>query len=99
LVYVPTHEEMENPYLVDIKNLSKEQNSRVYKMVSSTGSECHFIHGNIASLIQYYDSKSKIGELGSLNKLETTVDINNPIRIKETCIKLKVDRLGNISKA
>ncbi|RRN77706.1 hypothetical protein EIM50_18235 [Pseudoxanthomonas sp. SGD-10] len=66
-------------------------------MVSSTGNECHFIAANIASLIKNYDAKTKIGELGSLNKLE--VNIENTVRIKECCIKLKVDRLGNISKA
>jgi len=42
-------------------------------------------------------SNSKIGELGSLNKLEVT--ISGDSRIKEVCIKLKVDRLGNITKA
>ena len=67
-------------------------------MVSSTGSECHFIQANIASLIKSYDSTTKIGELGSLNKLEVSMNVK-AIRIKEVCIKLKVDRLGNISKA
>lgn len=98
LVYVPTEDELENQHLIDFDKLNKEQVSRVYKMVSSTSSECHFINSNIASLIKNYDAKSKVGELGSLNKLETTIDVSNPIRIKETCIKLKVDRLGNISR-
>ena len=47
-------------------------------------------------LYKNYDAKTKIGELGSQNKLEVT--ICKGIRIKEVCIKLKVDRLGNISK-
>jgi CRISPR-associated endonuclease Csn1 len=97
LVYVPTNDEMENASSLDFSNLSKEQTKNIFKMISSTGSECHFVHFSIASLIKNYDAKSKIGELGSLNKLETT--LNNTIRIKEKCIKLKVDRLGNISKA
>ncbi|MGC4129649.1 MAG: HNH endonuclease domain-containing protein [Bergeyella sp.] len=96
LVYVPIEDE--NVAMIDFDNLTKEQKGRIYKMVSSTGSECHFIHSNIASLIKSYDAKSKIGEFGSLNKLETTIDIENIVRIKEVCIKLKVDRLGNISK-
>ncbi|MCP2848797.1 hypothetical protein, partial [Salmonella enterica] len=67
----------------------------IYKMVSCTGNECHFIQANIAYLIKHYDSKNKLGELGSLNKLETTID-SDALRIKESCIKIKVDRLGNI---
>jgi len=97
LVYVPTDEEKENSSLVSFNKLSKEQLSRIYKMVSSTGNECHFIHNSISALIKSYDAKSKIGEFGSLNKMETTID--NNIRIKERCIKLKVDRLGNIKTA
>lgn len=97
LVYVPSGDEIENINRLNLNEISKEQANNIYKMVSSTGSECHFTNSNIASLIKSYDAKSKIGELGSLNKLETTTD--NLIRIKEKCIKLKVDRLGNISKA
>ncbi|RRJ91667.1 type II CRISPR RNA-guided endonuclease Cas9 [Paenimyroides tangerinum] len=82
-------------YVPDERDVIKADN--VYKMVSSTGSECHFVKSNISTLIKNYDAKSKIGELGSLNKLEVTNDAR--FRIKEVCIKLKVDRLGNISKA
>ena len=95
LVYVPM--EGEAPEAIDFSNLSKEQKERIYKTVSFTGKECHFVKYTIASLIKSYDAKSKIGELGSLNKLEVT--ISGDSRIKEVCIKLKVDRLGNITKA
>lgn len=95
LVYVPNEDE--NISTVDFNHLTKEQTERIYKMVSSTGSKCHFIQSSISSLIRNYDAKSKIGEIGSLNKQETTLD--NLIRIKERCIKLKVDRLGTILKA
>lgn len=97
LVYVPTQEEKENPYLVDFKNLNKEQANRIYKMEKASGSECYFIRYDIASLIKQYDSKSKLGELSSQNKLETTMDVDAK-RIKEVCWKLKVDRLGNITR-
>lgn len=96
LVYVPTEEELANDAKIDFSSLTKEQKKRIYKMVSSTGSECHFIHANISSLVKSYDAKSKVGELGSLNKLETTMTVD-VIRIKEKCFKLYVDRLGNIS--
>lgn len=94
LVYVPTNEEKENINLTNLKNPNKEQVRQIYKMVSSTESECHFIHHHVASLIKSYDAKSKLGEFGSLNKQETNFEGN---RIKESCIKLKIDRLGNIS--
>lgn len=95
LVYVPMVGEATET--IDFNNLSKEQKERIYKTVSFTGNECHFVKSTIASLIKSYDAKSKIGELGSLNKLEVT--ISGDSRIKEVCIKLKVDRLGNITKA
>jgi len=94
LVYVPTNEEKENFSLINFKKLNKEQVLQIYKMVSSTGNECHFTHHHVASLIKSYDAKSKFGEFGSLNKQETSIDGS---RIKECCIKLKIDRLGNIS--
>lgn len=95
LVYVPTIEEIENLALFDIQQLTEEQIKRIYKMVSSTGTECHFIPNSVATLIKNYDAKSKIGEFGSLNKSE--LSISNE-RIKDVCWKLEVDRLGNIKK-
>jgi CRISPR-associated endonuclease Csn1 len=94
-VYVPTEEEQANPSLVDLNKLTKVQADRVYKMVSSSGKVCYFVKNQISSLIKSYDAKSKIGELGSVNKLETTLD--NKLIIKEVCWKLKVDRLGGLA--
>jgi CRISPR-associated endonuclease Csn1 len=94
LVYVPNSEE--NVNTIGFNNLSKDQVDRIYKMVSCTGYECHFVRADIASLIKGYDSKTKFGELGSLNKQELTMESDN--RIKERCLKLKVDRLGNVSQ-
>ncbi len=91
LVYVPTVEDMDSDIIPE-----KIKKENIYKMVSSSGTECYFIHQNISSLIKRYDSKTKSGELSSQNKLETTLDIENTIRIKETCWKLQIDRLGNI---
>lgn len=92
LVYVPIEDEVDNTNNIDFNKLTKEQICRIYRMVSSTGSECHFSQSNISSLIKNYDPKSKIGELGSLNKSEVTLD--NSIRIKEQCIKISINRLG-----
>ncbi len=95
LVYVPNLKDDWNT--IDFNNLSKHQEIRIYKMVSSTGSECHFVPSEIAALIKVYDSKTKLGELGSLNKQEMTID--NSFRIKEHCWKLNVDRLGKVLRS
>ncbi len=97
LVYVPTDEELENLNQIDFNNLNEKQVNRVYKMVSCTGSECHFIYQSISALIKNYDSKSKYGEFGSLNKQEITIE-QPYVRIKERCVKLKIDKLGNLKK-
>ena len=90
LVYVPTDEEIENINNIDFSNLSIEQTKRVYKMVSSSGTQCFFIRNDIATTI-----KNKF-EFSALNKMEK--DFNNEIMIKDRCIKLKVNRLGQIVK-
>ena len=84
LVYVPTKEEIQNgniAYPVD--------KTRVYKMVSCTGNESHFVPAYIANpIIQTI-------ELGSNNKAQRAW--SNEM-IKEICIPIQVDRLGNIIK-
>lgn len=82
LVYVPREDEAMSP--VDKHSLDK---SRIYKMVSSTGSEVYFVPCHVASII-----KDKV-EFRSLNKMEKSLD---GFTIKSVCWKLEVDRLGNI---
>jgi CRISPR-associated endonuclease Csn1 len=89
LVYVPTDEEIENANLVDVVNLNQEQIARVYKMVSSSGNQCFFIQSNVAKSL--VDKK----EFSALNKMEKSI---NGDMIKEICIPLKVDRIGNLYK-
>lgn len=60
---------------------------RIYKMVSCTGSRSYFIGHNVANSII-----DKV-EFTALNKMERAITGE---MIKETCVKLKVDRLGNI---
>lgn len=85
LVYVPTEDE--DVSTLDFKNPTKEQIDRIYKMVSCTGNQCFFIKHMVASSIV-----NKM-EFSALNKMEK--DINGTM-VKEKCVKLKVDRLGNI---
>ncbi|WP_258928314.1 hypothetical protein [Flavobacterium davisii] len=89
LVFVPTPDEIENPDIVDFKNLTKEQTSRIYKMVSSSGKQCFFIKAEIASSIV-----NKM-EFTSSNKMENAIE---GTQIKSTCWKLKLDRLGTITR-
>ena len=89
LVYVPTEEEQEDINSIDFGNLSVEQKRRIYKMVSSSGKQCFFVRNDISTTI--VNKK----EFGPLNKMEK--DINERM-IKDKCIKLQVDRLGQIVK-
>jgi len=90
LVYVP--EEGENINTIDWSDTRKIFH-KIYKMVSCSGSECYFLPHNVASLLLPYSAQTKKGEFGSLNKTENTIE---GISIKRNCIKLKVDRLGNV---
>ena len=92
LVYVP--EEGENSNHIDWSHKRKIAD-QVYIMKSSSESKCYFLPVNIAALISPYDSMIKKGEFESTNKSERTKATNQ--LIKENFIKLKVDRLGNVS--
>ncbi|MCL7765410.1 CRISPR-associated protein Csn1 [Polaribacter sp. Z014] len=88
LVYVPTDEELENKSLVDFNNLSNEQVSRVYKMVSSSNSQCFFIRNDISKPI--YNKK----EFSALNKMEKDIEDR---MIKDRCWKLNINRIGSVN--
>ncbi len=83
LVYVPTPDELRERKYPDGVNPE-----RIYKMVSCTESEAHFVPASIASPVL------QIVELGSNNKAQRAWTSE---MIKEICIPLQVDRLGNIS--
>lgn len=101
LVYIPTDEEKENLTTVNFDKLSKEQTERIYKFVSCTGGEGHFVSNN-------YSKEIISNENGSNNKNERMLDFKNsntiydekekPIMIKSVCWKLEIDRLGKIKK-
>lgn len=80
LVYLPTKEELKN-------GVGEIDKSRTYKFVSCTGNEAHFVPECISSPIV------QTTELGSNNKAQRAWTGE---MIKETCLPLKVDRLGNI---
>lgn len=91
LVYVPNEEENTNQ--IDWKN-RKNLASRIYLMKSADGM---FILNNIAKPIVPYSRKEKTkGEIDWNDKSDRTMDEAKQL-IKENFIKLKVDRLGNIT--
>jgi CRISPR-associated endonuclease Csn1 len=57
-------------------------------MISSSGAQCFFLNERVASTIV-----NKV-EFSPLNKMERSVTGE---MIKEVCLPLKVDRLGNIT--
>jgi len=78
---------VENGNIISLEKLNKEQVNRIYKVVSSSAYQCFFIRNDIAVSIV-----NKV-EFSALNKMERSID---GIMIKDVCIKLKTDRLGNI---
>lgn len=79
-------------YLPEEGNEHIDQNidrDRIYKFVSSTGGRSFFIPYNVANIIE--DKK----EFEPLNKMERSIDVDGPM-IKESCIKININRLGNI---
>lgn len=84
LVYVSNEEEKNDSIAFD-----KLDREKIYKFVSCTGNEGHFVP-------HYYSKEVLKNEMGTNNKSQNTLD---GIQIKAYCIKLKVDRLGNIRSA
>ncbi|MDY6347827.1 MAG: HNH endonuclease domain-containing protein, partial [Bacteroidales bacterium] len=80
LVYLPTKEELRD----GIMEMDKK---RLYKMVSCTGNQCFFVDEKVAKVIV-----DKV-EFTSMNKAERAISGE---MLKETCVPIKVDRLGNI---
>lgn len=82
LVYLPTDEEISSGIIN--QPLGRD---RIYKMVSSSGNQCFYIKYNVASSIV-----DKF-EFSPLNKMERALTGE---MIKEICVPIKVDRLGNV---
>lgn len=105
LVYVPTEEERENIKAIDFKNLNKEQLTRVYKFTDSSDTTGNFIPATVSNLL--FNLSKKDQEKRGLNYyIQNEFGVGSPqsknqksiegIMIKDVCIKLIVDRLGEI---
>lgn len=88
LVCIPVSTNSTDIY--DTRKSDQGKSQRIYKMVSSSGTQCFFIRHDIATSIV-----NKV-EFSPLNKMERAID---GVMIKEFCQKLKVDRLGNVFNA
>ena len=101
LVYLPTEDEL-------INGIVKIDNNRVYKFVDSSGTTANFIPSNSANTIftlkkktqkeiygieDYYSIQDEYGKGSPQSKNQKSLD---DIMIKERCIPIKADRLGNI---
>lgn len=105
LVYVPRGEEIENPGLVDFKNLTIEQSNKIYKFTDGSGTTLNFINCSIADLIFNITFKDQ-AKIGLKYSIQNELGIGSPqsknqksfdgVMIKEVCWKIQVDRLGNI---
>lgn len=82
LVYVPTDNEIKS------ESINKISNDRVYKLVSANKKQAFFISSTVASVIV-----DKF-EFSSMNKQERALTDE---MIKEVCIPIKVNRLGEIT--
>ena len=76
-------------YVPTIKGYDKIKTNYIYKIVSFTGNRLYGIPYSVANSIV---DKT---EYSQLNKVEFTDD---KVSLKEVCIPVKVDRLGNITK-
>ncbi len=90
LIYVLDEDERISEKEIDFTKLSSLQLNRIYKIVSFTGNRLYGIKNVIATSI------ADKFEFSQLNKLETTID---KVSLKEFGIKLRIDRLGNITKS
>lgn len=87
LVYVPTQEEMTDKSSIDFNNLNTEQSKRIFKFVSSSGSQAFFIQQHVANTVV-----NKF-EFSALNKMEKSIDDK---MIKSICYKIEISRSGRI---
>lgn len=108
LVFVPTKDEIENPTMFNINNVSKEQTNRIYKFTDGSDTTGNFVPYYSASVMFDYTKKDqkKLGinypiqnEFGvgsPQSKNQNTID--GEIQIKSVCWKLKMNRIGEIVK-
>jgi len=99
LVYVPTEDELKKIKANDPMSINwddkKKIAERIYKMVSSSKGICQFVQHHISKTIIPSEPKEKIkGEIDWHDKSPKAMD--GKTIISNSCLKIEVDRLGNI---
>ncbi len=107
LVYIPTDEEIGNMSLIDFKNLSKDQVTRIYKFTDGSGTTMNFVPVNVSSVL-FNLSKIEQTKYGLNLSIQNELGLGSPQsknqnsldgkQIKSVCWKLEVNRLGKITK-
>lgn len=101
LVYIPTEEESENLDVIDFNTSNKSKLERIYNVNDFSGVTIYFSQNSFAKNIYPKEmdmswNEKKQKPSGSFDS--KTASFNGK-SIKDSFIKLKIDRLGNISKA
>ena len=103
LIYLPTNEELINGN-IDYDKLCTD---RIYRFVDSSGTTANFVPNTVANVIYHLKKedaeifcKGKIiqDELGKGSPQSKNQKAMTGEMIKETCVPLIVDRLGNVMK-
>lgn len=98
LVYVPTEDEYKNINKINFTGMNKDQVKRIFVVNNFTDKTCFFTPIHLAKHIASkevdlrYDHKAQ----KVLGSFDTKTGFHEGIQIREICIKLNVDRLGNI---
>ncbi|HCR69904.1 MAG TPA: type II CRISPR RNA-guided endonuclease Cas9, partial [Anaerolineae bacterium] len=100
-IYIPTDDEKENIHDIDFNNLTNEQLNKIFFVNDFSGTTCYFRPNRIAKAIapkeidmNFEEEKNKL--MGSFDTKTASFEGK---QIKDRCIKLKVNRLGDISLA
>jgi len=99
LVYIPTDNESNNQDQIDFNNLSKDQIKRLFN-VNDFSSTCYFKPNHLSKAIapKEVDLSLDTKKNKTTGSFDTKTASFEGKQIKDVCIKLKIDRLGNISK-
>lgn len=101
LIYVPNEDELLSPQLIDFNKLNKTMLERIYNVNDFSGYTIYFSQNSFAKNIYPKEmdmtwNEKKQKPSGSFDSKTASY---NKQSIKDIFIKLKIDRLGNISKA
>ena len=98
LVYVPTDEERQSQHEFDFSKISDEQIKRIFNVNDFSGVTCYFTPNRLAKSIypKEVDMKYNAEKKKTSGSYDTKTASFEGNQIKDVCIKLKIDRLGNI---